>query len=164
MDIKLIHETPDRSMTLASRGSLFITIHRRDYTAEEVAVLHRIQLAFAHEVRAPLALLTILDVTERHIVRFGGAARDATLELARDIGPHVRCSAVLFDRDGFAGSAIRSLVTTVNFLSKQSFPTRVFGEMGAALTWLESNGKDSLDFDRAALEATIRALRAPRAA
>jgi hypothetical protein len=158
---RILHETSDRSMTLATRGSLFITIHRRDYSPQEIALLHRFQLSFARERGAPIPLLTILDVTEKHIVRFSKEAREATLALAHDMAPHTRCSAVVFDRGGFAGSAIRSLVTTVNFLSRQPFPTHVFGDLDAALEWIELklDKERPADFDRAGITTLVRGLR-----
>ena len=68
---RIVYETAEHSMTLATIGSLFVTIHRRDYSAEEVVPLRHHQLAFAREQGAPFPLLTILDVTEMHIIRFG---------------------------------------------------------------------------------------------
>ncbi len=158
---RIVYESLGRSMTLATVGPLFITIHRRDYTAEEVAPLHRCQVAFAREQAAPIALLTILDVTERHIVRFGKEAREATLALAREMAPHVRCSAVVFDRGGFAASAIRSLVTTINFLSRQPFPSQVFGDLDAALPWIESKLEPASRFEasQASVSAWITSVR-----
>lgn len=156
----LLYESPDGSMSLAACGALFITIHRRNYTAEEFATLHKHQLAFARTQGAPYPLLTILDVTERHIVSFSKAARESTTTLVRDIAPHVRCSAVVFDRGGFAASAIRSLVTTVNFLSRQPFPTHVFADLEGALLWIESKLGATMDFDRPKSLACVEELRA----
>jgi hypothetical protein len=108
-------------------------------------------------------MLTILDVTERHIVRFGKEAREATLALAREMAPFMRCSAVVFDRGGFAASAIRSLVTTINLLSRQPFPSHVFGDLDAGLEWIESKLDRSkpLDFTRSSASAWVRTLRVP---
>jgi hypothetical protein len=165
MDEGIIYETSDRSMTVATRGCLFITIHRRDYSADEIALLHHHQLVFARARAVPFPLLTVLDVTEKHIFRFSKGAREATLELVRDVSPHIRCSSVVFDRGGFAGSAIRSLVTTVNLFAKEPYPSQVFGELGAALGWIESklDRQDKVDFDRAAAAASVRTLRERRA-
>jgi hypothetical protein len=158
---RIVYETTDHSMTLATFGCLFVTIHRRDYSAEEVAPLRHHQLAFARERGAPFPLLTILDVTEMHIIRFGKPARDATLELARETVPFIRCSGVVFDRGGFAASAIRSLVTMVNLISKPPFPTHVFGDLGRAIEWIESklDGDGASEFDRAAATDSVRMLR-----
>jgi hypothetical protein len=166
MDTRLVYEASDLSMTLATRGCLFITIHRREYSAEEMALLHRHQLAFARDRGAPFPLLTILDVNESHIFRFSKAAREATLELAHAMAPHIRCSAVVFDRGGFAASAIRSLVTTVNFLSKQPFPTQVFGDLEAAIGWIDSkvDRPRPAELDPGPLAAAVAALRERSAA
>jgi hypothetical protein len=161
MTTRILYETADRGITLATRGCLLITIHRRDYSAEEIAPLHRHQLSFAREQSAPFPLLTILDVTEGHIVRFNKGAREATLALSREIAPHLRCSGVVFDRRGFAASAIRSMVTTATFIAKQPCPTRVFDDLDAALGWIESKlDKESAPaFDRAAIVASVKTLR-----
>ena len=161
MGTRIIYETPDRSMTLATRGSLFVTIHRRNYSAEEFTLLHRHQLSFARAQGEPFPLLTILDVSPMHIVRFSGEAREATVRLAREMTPHVRCSGVVFDREGFAASAIRSLITTVSGVSRQPVPSRVFGDLGATIRWIATQLDRPLpsEFDAAEIVASVRTLR-----
>jgi hypothetical protein len=158
---RIVYESAGRTMILATLGGVFITIHRKDYTAEEFAPLHRYQLAFAQECGVPIGVLTILDVTERHILRFKEEAREATVALVREMTPFMRCSAVVFDRGGFAASALRSLVTTINLLSRQPYPSRVFGDLDAALEWMEPS-LDKLGprgFSRAAAAEWVRQLR-----
>ena len=159
-DAQVIFETHDRSMTLATLGCLLITVHRRNYSAEEIALLHRHQLSVVRERGVQMVLLTILDVTERHIVRFDKAAREATVQLAYELAPHVCCSAVVFDRGGFAASAIRSLVTMIHLVSKSPFSTHIHGDLGTALAWVESKlDKQRLaEFDRATAHASVRTL------
>ena len=162
---QVLYELPDRGVTLAALGSLLVTIYRREYSAEEFEVLRGHELAFARGRDAPIPILTILDVNERHIIRFSKSARERTVELAREIAPYTRCAAVVFDRGGFAASAIRSLVTTVNLFTKQPFPARVFGDLEAALEWIESKPEDRpLELARASIVASLTALRRVNAA
>jgi hypothetical protein len=148
-------------MTIAARGCLFLTIHRRDYNPEELTVLHEHQRSFAREQGVPFPLLTILDVTERHIARFSKQSREATLDFACQMAPVVRCSGVVFDRGGFAASAIRSIITAVNSVSTQPFPTHVSGNLGAAIAWIESqlDKQRPSDFEGAAIAQWVRTLR-----
>lgn len=161
MGTQIVYETPDRSMTLATRGCLFIIIHRRDYTAEEFSLLQRHHLSFARARGAPFPLLTILDVTPMHIIRFSKAAREATAELTREMAPYVRCSGVVFDREGFAASAIRSIITTVSHVSKQPVASRVFGDLGETIQWIETRLDRPLssDFDAEGVVASVKTLR-----
>jgi hypothetical protein len=161
MGTRILYESPDRSMTLATLGCLFITIHRRDFSAEELVPLRRHQLTFAAEHGAPFPILSILGVTERHILGFSRSASEASKELARETAPLIRCSGVVFDRGGFAASVVRSLVTTLNLIAKQPYPSQVFGELGAALTWIESklDKQRPWDFDRAEIVASVKTLR-----
>lgn len=136
-------------------------IHRRDYSAEEFSLLHRHQLAFARTRDAPFPMLTILDISPMHIMRFSGAARDATAKLTREMNPHVRCSGVVFDREGFAASAIRSLITTVSGVSRQPVSLRVFGDLETTVRWIETQLDKQLssEFDAAGIVASVKTLR-----
>jgi hypothetical protein len=162
---QILYEVPDRGMTVAALGSLLVTIYRREYSAEEFEVLRGHELAFARGRDAPIPILTILDVNERHIIRFSRSARERTMELAREIAPYTRCTAVVFDRGGFAASAIRSLVTTVNLFTKQPFPAQVFGDLEAAISWMESKLENRpLELAPATIVASLTALRRVNAA
>src|SRR5258706_15655641 len=158
---RLLYHAQDRSMTLGTAGSVFVQIYREDFTAESMQVLKQHELAFARERRSRIPCLSVLDVTHVHLLHFSKDAREAALELTREMAPYLLCSAVVFDRDGFLASAIRSLVTTVNVFAKQNHLVSVFGSVPEALTWIESSldASAKLDFDPVETARAISVLR-----
>lgn len=67
--------------------------------------------------------------------------------------------AVVVDRRGFFGSAIRSMVTGVLMIARPSFRVRVFGDADEACAWLALQSERP-PLDASALSAALRELRA----
>lgn len=67
--------------------------------------------------------------------------------------------AVVLDRHGFFGSAVRSVVTGVLMVARPPFPVRVFSDADEACGWLCEQTKRS-PIDAAALRAAVQELAA----
>jgi hypothetical protein len=148
-------------LTLAAVGPVYVYIHRSTFAPENVEIMKRHESVFAHERKRPFPILSILEVTGSYIVPLSKEARDAAVELTRATASHVSCCAVVFDREGFMASVIRSIVTTLQLLARPGYPLRVFATMPAALAWIESrlDEPSRAEFDATAIAKAVEALR-----
>ncbi len=62
--------------------------------------------------------------------------RQAASKMVADHTGHLLGAAMVYERQGFAATAFRSLVTAINLTSRASHPNRVFSELAPAVTWL----------------------------
>jgi hypothetical protein len=69
-------------------------------------------LAMPSEIRG-----TFDAIIRRYTTRFSGAA-------------------IVYERQGFQATAVRSLVTAINFATRASHPTRVFDDLRQGIAWL----------------------------
>ena len=76
----------------------------------------------------------------------------------------VLCHATIVEATGFAGSAMRSVLTGMRVFEKSPFPRKVFGEVTEALTWSAQQAKASAEWQIGAHKAVdeLRARRTPR--
>jgi hypothetical protein len=146
MPLRILDDS-DPGLTIAAMGNVLCCRMRAVLTESRVATLRRCDFAFAKELRAKFAILSIIEVEPSEVLAFQSGARDAAVALTHEIGPLVHCNAVVFDRTGFVASTLRSIVTTVNLLSRKAFPMRVFGELMPALEWMgeKLDGHGGLD-------------------
>jgi hypothetical protein len=91
----------------------------------------------------------LADLSERH-ESFGylcvlepGAQLTLPPDLRESVNAFVRRyserfsgAAIVFEATGFQATVVRSLVTAVNLASRASHPTKVFGDLPAASSWL----------------------------
>ena len=64
------------------------------------------------------------------------AVRAAYRKLMNDTGTIVRGSAVVVEQEGFFGSVVRSVVTSLSVLARPVYPTRALPDKQSAAAWL----------------------------
>jgi hypothetical protein len=89
----------------------------------------------ARVARFPEGVSGVHIITESAGLPTSGA-RDALVESARKWGKLTAGVAVVIERAGFWGSALRSAVTGIQMVSKAEFPIRVVGSLREAAQWL----------------------------
>jgi hypothetical protein len=58
----------------------------------------------------------------------------------------VLCHATVVEATGFAGSAMRSVLTGMRAFDRSPFPRKVFGDVDETLSWLATTSKASADW------------------
>ncbi|HEX2733035.1 MAG TPA: hypothetical protein VHM70_15605 [Polyangiaceae bacterium] len=106
----------------------------------------------------PSAINVMCDETESLAKAYGKVGyfsvlyRTANLNMSKDLrarieamvtrfSPIYQGAAIVYDGHGFAATAARSTVTSVNLSTQSSHPTRVFSEVDSALMWLTGLAK-----------------------
>jgi len=65
--------------------------------------------------------------------------RQAASKLLTELGPQIRCLAFAVEGSGFRAAMIRGVLSSVELLKRdKSHPTRYFGHVAHAATWIES--------------------------
>lgn len=58
--------------------------------------------------------------------------------LVKRYSPRFTGAAIVFEKTGFHATAVRSIVTAINFASRASHPNHVFSELREGVTWLST--------------------------
>jgi hypothetical protein len=64
------------------------------------------------------------------------AAREGFTGIMRRAEPHGRGAAVVIERDGFLGAALRAMITTIVLAVRPKIPIKVFAAVEEAAAWL----------------------------
>jgi hypothetical protein len=56
--------------------------------------------------------------------------------LVKRYSPHFTGAAIVFEKTGFHATAVRSIVTAINFASRATHPNHVFSDLREGVTWL----------------------------
>jgi hypothetical protein len=163
----------DTDIRAVPTASGVIEIYSKD-PAFMVAVVGRyvIQIIKDHATTTTISLIgrAFEDLSVRHD-RFGYVAviePHAQLLLAPDIrngfnrlikrhSPRLTGAAIIYERTGFHATAMRSVVTAVNFASRATHPTQIFADTREGLYWLSK--LTSAELAPAALLQIIQQLR-----
>lgn len=110
------------------------------HAGADVDAIERLERTNPERVKAhPERLSTV------HIVAAGSgggptpAARDALNEMHARYGHTVGCAAVVIERAGLMGVAVRSAVTGIIMLAPKHYRIKVFDNVGEAAPWLVEN-------------------------
>jgi hypothetical protein len=123
----------DKGYVIAVCGTYFIQILKARLTNTSVSLMRR----------------AVTDLSERH-EKFGFLVfnePEAQLLMDSDIrsgisgvvkrfSPCFTGAAIVYEKAGFHATAIRSLVTAINFASRASHPNQVFADLRAGVSWL----------------------------
>jgi hypothetical protein len=83
-----------------------------------------------------IALLQIIEDTARAP---DPPARQALAKMHGEYASAIRRSALVFAKPGFAGAAVRAVMTGVAMLNPPKFEHQLFGNIPAALAWLDQD-------------------------
>ncbi len=132
----------DDQHVVGSWKNLLFTIFRGRTT---LAAIHnsrqaRDQLAAFHR-----AGISMLVVVESHSAMPTADVRKALQEALEGGAGTTLLSAVVHEGTGFQASAIRSVVTGLNMLTRLPYPHRIFATVGDAAVWIGGNSACGLD-------------------
>jgi hypothetical protein len=154
---KLSHRCSDENFALGAFGSIVIVIWRRETTLGAVGEL----TAYIAECAARQAYgIGLLQVIEETATPPSAATRRALAHMHSSHASHIRRSALVYTKPGFAGAAVRMVMTGVAMLHPPAFEHELFGSLRDAIPWLEENSSDAARFPPGALKAACETLRA----
>lgn len=121
----------DEAHAVATWRNLLIAVWRTETRAAAVERVSQVlgMLAVRHR-----------DVALLQVVEAGATAPDADARrvISRMLKEHadvIRCSAVVYEGDGFRAATLRAVVTGIALLSRPPYPHVVFGSTIAAINW-----------------------------
>jgi len=79
--------------------------------------------------------VALLQVVEAGATAPDAAARRALSGMLKEHARVIRCSAVVYEGDGFRAATLRAVVTGIALLSHPPYPHVVFGSTIAAINW-----------------------------
>ena len=111
--------------------NLLVAVWRTETRAPAVERVSKVlgRLATAHRDVA------LLQVVEAAATAPDADARRAISAMLREHASVIRCSAVVYEGDGFRAATLRAVVTGIALLSRPSYPHVVFGSTIAAINW-----------------------------
>lgn len=139
-------------------GSVVIAVWRRDTTVSAVNALAGFIAECAAAHPEGVALLQIIEETATPP---SGTARRALARMHDEHARAIRRSALVFTKRGFAGAAVRAVMTGVAMLHPPAFEHQLFASVREAVPWIEEVlGKGDGGYSSSALLAVVEALRA----
>ena len=154
---KLSHRCSDENFALGALGSVVIAIWRRETTLGAVAELTAYIAECSVRHRGGVGLLQVIEDTATPP---SAATRRALAHMHSSHATHIRRSALVYTKPGFAGAAVRMVMTGVAMLHPPAFEHELFGSVRDAIPWLEQNSGEGAPFPPGALRAACEALRA----
>jgi hypothetical protein len=80
----------------------------------------------------------LMNVVVTGVPRFSGEVREAAAEYTRE-GAHSAGAAHVILVGGLLGSSVRAFLSTIVLIGRPPNPTKVFGDLGQAGTWMAGN-------------------------
>lgn len=114
----------DDDHVLASWQRIFAVVWRHRTTLEGVENLRRECSKFAARHAQGIGLLTVVAA---EAPMPSSPVRQAVAQFLTEGGAYIKCSSVLMEGTGFRAAAVRSVVTGLTLLARQTYPHRVCG-------------------------------------
>jgi len=132
IELELLHAHGE---VCAMYGYRDVTITVWHASGDEAAVHSLDEVSFRRLPRFPRGVSGV------HVIKEGtglpsAGARAALVASARKWAGQIAAVAVVIEQAGFFGSAMRSMVTGIQLLSKAEYPMRVFATTRAVADWL----------------------------
>ena len=123
----------DKGYVVAVCGTYYIQILKARLTNTSVSLMRR----------------AVTDLSERH-EKFGflvfnepeaqllmeSDIRDGVSGIVKRFSPCFTGAAIVYEKAGFHATAMRSIVTAINFASRASHPNKVFDDLQEGVSWL----------------------------
>ncbi|MFO0611616.1 MAG: hypothetical protein U0414_03440 [Polyangiaceae bacterium] len=126
-------EAIDHDHAIGTSEGLLLCVWRMRTTAEAITELNRILTRLI--ARSPDRIV-MLTVVESGADMPDAPVRNALAELFHRVAPSVIASALVFEGTGFKAATVRALTTTLNMVTRQPFPHKVFATVAEASAWL----------------------------
>lgn len=125
----------DPGYVVAAVGKYFIHIQRTRLNLTGVSLMRR-GVAEISERHEKFGYLVIIE-PEADLL-FSTDVRSGIDSMVKRFSSRIAGSAVVFEKQGFQATAVRSVVTAINVASRASHPTQVFSELQEGVSWLNS--------------------------
>jgi len=137
--LEIVHDDP--TIGLLTKGSLFVVQFREAATADSLAVMEAEHQRLRTRLGRKLEQLTIIP--------FGASLPEGELKMAaarayRTMSAHNHCAATVVIGVGFWASAARSALTGLSLLARPACPSKTFGDIPSALSWIGSTSGDAI--------------------
>lgn len=123
----------DPGYVIASVGKYFINISRTRLNITGVSLMRRAMTEMS-ERHEKFGSLTIVEPEADLLLP--GDVRSGIDNIVKRFSTRMTGAAIVFEKQGFQATAVRSLVTAINVASRASHPTQVYSELQEALSWL----------------------------
>lgn len=150
-------EAVDRDHAIGTSEGLLLCVWRFQTTAEAIAELTGIVSRLV--ARSPDRVI-MLTVVEAEADMPDAPVRNALAAMFHRVASATIASALVFEGTGFKAATVRALTTTLNMVTRQPFPHKVFATVGDAAAWLapQTGGRISATAIANDLAATRSAL------
>ena len=143
---------PDHAL-LVHEG-VVVLLARSAPSALMIKQVERTILSTASGRSAGAAMLYIL-IGDRSSGRFEEGMRDELRGVAKRSAKSIASFSIVVLRDGFIGSAFRSVITSMMLALRPHFPSRVHATIQAGVLWLAETRAKNEPLDVALLEQTV---------
>jgi hypothetical protein len=123
----------DTAYVIASAGRYLVQIVRQHMTATGVSLLRRALSDLADEYPT-FGYLAVVEPDPKLLLP--PDIREGIQANAKRFSSRFSGAAVVFEKTGFQATALRSVVTAINFASRATHPNHVFGDLREAISWL----------------------------
>jgi hypothetical protein len=143
---------------VATQGHYVVLLWRRNVVKEGVEWTRS---AFERLVpEHPGRKIVFLTVVESGCEIASSEVRKDIADLLKTHASQLVCAAIVFEGSGFRMTILRSVITAINLTTRSRFPNAVFGEVGAALSWIMDQSPPANSIaERHAVNALVRRLR-----
>jgi hypothetical protein len=123
----------DPGYVIASVGKYFINISKTRLNITGVGLMRRAMTEMS-ERHEKFGSLTIVE-TDADLL-LPADVRSGIDSIVKRFSTRLTGAAIVFEKQGFQATAVRSLVTAINVASRASHPTQVYSELQEGLSWL----------------------------
>jgi len=120
------------------------------------------ELAERAHKKFPKGTVVFLIIAERPTPPPSSDARQIFAKMMTSYNGVTRCTAVVAEGGSLSVSVVRGVLTSLLILARHDTPTKMFGKVGEAATWLrqELANAQAPVFDTVELDAAVNSLRA----
>jgi len=111
--------------------NVLIVVWRKETRADAVDGVSAVLGELIHKHRD----VALLQVIEERATAPDADARRALSAMLKQHGASIRCSALVYEGDGFKAATLRAIVTGIALLSRPAYPHVVFASTLAAINW-----------------------------
>lgn len=123
----------DTAYVIAVAGRYLVQIHRQHMTATGVSLMRRALTDLANEYPT-FGYLAVVEPDAQLLLP--PDIREGVQANAKRFSSRFSGAAVVYEKTGFQATALRSVVTAINFASRATHPNHVFGDLREAISWL----------------------------
>lgn len=123
----------DTAYVIAVAGRYLVNIVRQHMTATGVSLMRRALTDLTNEYPT-FGYLAVVEPDAKLLLP--PDIRDGVQANVKRFSSRFSGAAIVFEKSGFQATALRSVVTAINFASRATHPNHVFADLREAVSWL----------------------------